>query len=359
METVWIHTPSVGEFRTVKPLLERFPEDLKLVHSFSSPRGEEFFKKNLSQQTVYKLFPPLGFKVKKLLKEQKPDYLLLVESDRYPALLGAKVERKFLINARLSDRSYRLIKFLKPLFVPKLNTFEAILCKDSETCEKFRSLGVKSSILHPCGNLKVVMKPPEGEPNITFPKEVKLFVAGSTHEGEERIVLSAFRKIKERFPKAVLVIAPRHISRSGKVLSLARELLPDAKTLLRSRVKGTFEGDILIVDTLGELLQFYKLADIAFVGGSLVKVGGHNILEPAYFGKPTLYGPFIFKFKDLEKVLKSLGLAFPVRDERELFQKAVEILENPPKAEGNLTLLSKEVLSCYLKRLPFLSTVKW
>ncbi|NPB05756.1 MAG: hypothetical protein GXO08_05205 [Aquificae bacterium] len=353
---VWVHAPSVGEFNTVRPLLELLSPEVEWFLSFSSPRAEGFLRSKLSDRRVYKLFPPVGLKVSKLLKEEKPEVLLLVEGDRYPALLGAPVEAKFFVNARLSDRSYGFLRFFRGVFVPKLNTFRKILCKDEETCERFESLGVRSEVLVPCGNLKAVLKPPEGELNLSFPEGTKVWVAGSTHPPEEREILTAFKEVLKRFPNAVLVLAPRHPTRAGEVFKLTLSFFPEGEAALRSSVSGTFKGKVLVVDTFGELLNFYRAADAAFVGGSLVKVGGHNLLEPAYFGKPVLYGPFVDKFRDLEGILRKLGLAFPVKDWRELALRVVQVFKNPPRAKGSLRDLSREVLNCYRRELPFLAT---
>jgi len=354
MLKIWFHTPSVGEFNTVKPLIEFVKsKNPNLVLSYTSPRAEEFLKKQPLVGKVYKLFPPLGFKVKKLLEEEKPDVFILVESDRYPALLTAKVERKFIVNARISERSFKFLKLFKSFYSKWFNTFEKILCKDAEDCERFRLLGVKSSILHPCGNLKIVSKPKKVEIKVNFPPEKFVIVLGSTHEGEEEIWLDAFSRIRQKIPNAVLVVAPRHIGRADRVYKLAKKKFPNLAVKRRTEIDNTFWGDILIVDTLGELLGFYKTANVCFVGGSLVKVGGHNLLEPAFFSKPTLYGPYIFKFKDLEKVLVNLGLAYKVQNETDIIQKVVGIFKNPPKVLANLENLSTRIFSCYLKELAF------
>jgi len=350
---IWFHTPSVGEFNTAKPLIEFVKNNKKhtVVLSYSSPRAEEFFKKQNSVDKIYKLFPPLGFKVKNFLKKEKPDTFILVESDRYPALLTAKVERKFIVNARISKKSFRLLKLFKFFYAKWFNTFEKILCKDEEDCKRFHLLGVKSSILHLCGNLKAVSKLGEVKKVIKFPTEKFIIVLGSTHEGEEEIWLNAFKKIRQKIPYAVLVIAPRHIGRANKVCKLAKEKFPNLIIKRRTEITDTFDGDILIVDTLGELLGFYKTANICFVGGSLVKVGGHNLLEPAFFSKPTLYGPYIFKFKDLERILENLGLAYKVKNEIDIVQTVINIFKKPPKILKNFENLSMEIFNCYIQNI--------
>ncbi len=351
MSVVWVHTPSVGEYVTAKPLLEYLKErGHRLVVTYSSPRAEEFMKKQ-SLADRYLHLPIsgllLGFSVKLFVRRYKPNVLLLVESDRYPSLLGAKVPTKLLINARLGRRSYKLLKALKGIYQPLLSRFDAIVCKDRETAERFGELGVSREKLSVCGNLKAVFKPNLKGSNISFPSHKRVLVAGSTHKGEEEIILSAFGRIKRELPDTVLVLAPRHPSRASEVYNLARKIHPNLETSLRSEAGETFKGDILVVDTLGELLHFYRLSTVSFVGGSLVPIGGHNLLEPAYFGKPVMFGTHIGKFKDLVQILEGLGLAFPVRDEKEFTQTALRLLRNPPTPKGDLISVSNRILECY------------
>jgi len=352
MAKFWVHVPSVGEYNTVKPLLEEIKStNHHLLVTYFSPRAEEFLKRQTLPDRVRKLPFPLGWKINRFLSEEKPDVFILVESDRFPALLTAKVPKKFVVNARIGEKSFKLLKVLKPLYRRWFNTFDKILCKDEETKDKFLRLGVDERKLTVCGNLKAVLRPKGVSANVEFPQGVFVFTAGSTHKGEEEIVLSAFGEFKKRFPQSVLVLAPRHIERVGEILKLLREKFPQFNTALRSKTEGLFTGDVLLVDTLGELLYFYSKSNAALVGGSFVPIGGHNILEPAYFGKPVLYGPHIEKFKDLEKLLKELGLAFPVKGKEEIVRTLTEIAKNPPVPKGDLKKISERVLGCYKKVL--------
>ena len=348
MAKFWVHVPSVGEYNTVKPLLEEIKRaNHHLLVTYFSPRAEEFLKRQTLPDRVRKLPFPLGWKINRFLSEEKPDVFILVESDRFPALLTAKVPKKLVVNARIGEKSFKLLKVLKPLYRRWFNTFDKILCKDEETTNKFLRLGVDERKLTVCGNLKAVLKPKEVNVNVTFPQGVFVFTAGSTHKGEEEIVLSAFAEFKKRFPQSVLVLAPRHIERIGEVLTLLRKKFSHFKVALRSETEGLFTGDVLLVDTLGELLYFYSKSNAALVGGSFVPIGGHNILEPAYFGKPVLYGPHIGKFKDLEKLLRELGLAFPVKGREGIFKTLIGIAENPPTPKGDLKEASEQILECY------------
>ena len=325
-----------------------------MVITYSSPRADGLMKKQHLAE-VYIRFPLWGLvtgtSVKRFLQKYGPEAFILVESDRYPALLGAKVPRKIIVNARMGDKSYKFLRILRGLYRPLLSQFDVILCKDRNTFERFLSLGVSPGRLKVCGNLKAVFKPTLKEVGITFPPDRKVITAGSTHKGEEEIVLYAFGEIKGKVPDAVLVIAPRHIERSKEVFKLAKGLFPHLSISLRSEVKGTFGGDILVVDTLGELLHFYKHSAVTFVGGSLVPVGGHNLLEPAYFGKPVMFGPHIDKFEDLVSLLEEVGLAFPVKSKEDFAKTALSLIENPPPPRGNLKAISEGVFRCYTETL--------
>jgi len=354
METVWVHIPSVGEYNTVKPLLELLKENNnRLVVTYSSPRAENFLKEQKIPDEVLHLnilSLATGYFLNNFLKSYSPQVFILVESDRYPALLSVKVERKFIVNARISGKSFKFLRIFRGFYARFFNTFDKIICKDRESCAKFRSIGVNSKILTPCGNLKAVFFPKAGSPPV-LPKGFVL-VAGSTHKGEEEILLSAFGEIKKRIPSAVLVIAPRHPQRAKEVLKIAKMKLPTFKTLLRSQVFNPhFKGDILIVDTLGELLGFYRIANVTFVGGSLVPLGGHNLLEPAYFGKPVMFGPFVEKFRDLEKLLKELGLAYPVKGVGDITATVLRIHGKGVNPKGDLKEISERILECYKREL--------
>ena len=344
-ETYWVHVPSVGEYNTARPLLELIKKrGNRLVVSFFSPRAREFLGRQNLPDEVYKLPFPFGGNIERFVKRVKPGTFILVESDRFPALLGAKVGRKFVVNARMSERSFKFLKLLRFFYKPLFNSFNLIGCKDRENCNRFANLGVEKKRLKVCGNLKVVFTPPKGKIEITLPPKAFVIVAGSTHKGEEEVWFRAFKEIKKKILNAVLIVAPRHIERGKEVFLLSKSF--GFKTALRSKTKN-LKGEVLVVDTLGELVAFYQLSHISFVGGSLVPIGGHNLLEPAYFSKPTLYGPFVDKFRDLEEILNSLGLGFKVEKERDIYETVLKLHKEGVKPKGDLKEISQKVLNCY------------
>jgi 3-deoxy-D-manno-octulosonic-acid transferase len=345
---IWVHIPSVGEFNTVKPLLERIKnENTFLVLTYFSARAEGYLKKQTLPNVVLPLPFPFGGFIKKFNLLLRPNMFILVESDRFPELLNVKAEKKILVNARISDRSFKFLKLLKPIYRKAFNSFDKILCKSQNDYEKFAKLGIRKEKLTVCGNLKAVLKTDFGNLDINFPKGVKVITAGSTHKGEEEIILKIYKKIKKKFPNTVLVLAPRHIERVEEIENLIRKYSLEYQ--LRSYLKSkTFKGDVLLVDTLGELPKFYKVSDICIVGGTFIPLGGHNILEPAYFGKPVVYGPHIWKFPDLESILQEVGLGFKT-EAGNLKEVLTELLENPPKPKKDLKEISERILDCYLR----------
>ena len=350
---IWIHTPSVGEFNTFKPLLEFLKNDETfVVLTYFSPRAEAFLKKIIPPQTVLLPLPfPFGGFIKKFNEFIKPHTFILVESDRFPELLNVRAERKILVNARISNKSFKLLKMLKPIYRSAFNTFDKIICKSNEDYEKFLKLGVKTDKLTICGNLKAVWKPSLGNINISFPKNVKIITAGSTHPGEEKIIIKTYKRLKQKIPNLVLILAPRHIERIGEIEKLLKQYKLNYS--LRSSFSSKnmlqeFREEVLLIDTLGELLSFYKVADVCIVGGTFSPIGGHNILEPAYFGKPVIYGPNIWKFKDLEDLLEEIGLGFKTSED-DLEKLLLHLLEKTVKPKRDLKEISKQILECYLR----------
>jgi len=354
---LWVHTPSVGEFNTVKPLLEKLKdENTSLVLTYFSPRASDYLKRQTLPDAVFRLPLPLSPFINRFVEGIKPDVLIIVEGDRFPALYSAPVAKKFVVNARMSERSFNFLKRLKFLFKKPLRSIDLYLCKTFEDCLRFKRLGVPEQKLKVCGNLKAV--PPKGieqiEPKILFPADSFVFTAGSTHPGEEEFLLPALDLLFKRIPGFKAVIAPRHIERAQRVMELLKNAFPEKRIYLRSEVKDgkTFEGDILVVDTLGELLSFYKASNATFVGGTVnPKVGGHNLLEPAYFGKPVLFGKYIHKVKDLAEILNSLGLGFQVVSPVDLAEKVIKLHKFETPKENPLRELGEKILNCYLESL--------
>ncbi len=331
--SVWFHCASVGEFNTALPVIKEVKKRFPVVLTYFSPRAEEYLKK---KKEFYDFLHPLPldipFLIRKFERMINPRLLIVVEREFWPSLLMFTKTKKILINAY--SKGNFLEKFLSP-------HYDLIITRTEEDKKKFESYGCKK--VKVCGNLKLVFED-MGLKNIEIPKDKKIVVAGSTHEGEEEIILKAFKNLKN----TRLIIAPRHIRRSNEVLKLAKSF--GFKVSLRTKeTKGDWE--VLIVDTLGELRSFYALSDVSIVGGTFVNIGGHNLLEPAFFKKPVIFGKYTHKVKDLEEILVRYGYGFKVENEEELTITLKKLLTEDFRPLVDLKELSERVKNCYLNEI--------
>jgi len=300
-------------------------------------------------------FIPLDFRrfVRRALKTIDPKLLILAESEFWPNLLreskrhGAKV---LLINGRISENSYKKYDNILPLAKRVLANLDLFLVQTDPDAEKLRLLGVGREKIRVAGNLKSEVHLPEFSPeeleefrlSLALSGGDRIVVAGSTRKGEEDRLLAAFRKARDKRPDLRLIIAPRHIERAGEIEKISQGL--GLRAILRTKPVPAGGWDVLILDTFGELARFYALSDAAFVGGSLVEWGGHNILEPAYYGKPVYFGPHMKNFAGLADAFLKGGAARIVRtdaDLEEMFLLADEgmLLESGAKAASVLASL--------------------
>ncbi|MFN3976437.1 MAG: 3-deoxy-D-manno-octulosonic acid transferase [Aquificaceae bacterium] len=333
---LWVHTASVGEFNTIKPLLKRLYPKYEIVVTYFSFRARDYLKAQEGKAYFHKLYrlpidlPPFVISFERKIK---PIALLIMERELWPSLLTFTKASKVWLNAYA--KGGLLERCLS-------KSFSLIITRDELSAERFKGYGCKRVL--PCGNLKFVLEDPK--PVSLKVNASKLIVAGSTHQGEEAIIKKAFDLLRKDFKDLRLIVAPRHIKRAKEVAAV----FEGYKVSFRSSQE---EGwDVLVLDSLGELFSLYAYADAAVVGGTFVPVGGHNLLEPAYFGKPVLYGPYTHKVKDLKAFLEEVALGFPVKDERELYIRLKELFFSKPSKEPfSLKELSQRTLECYLSAL--------
>ncbi|MBW6520693.1 MAG: hypothetical protein K0A99_06725 [Desulfoarculaceae bacterium] len=330
--TIWVHGLSVGEVTSALPLVSglrnHFP-DAFLVFSASTSSGARVAEQLLADHTdllipfPLDILPVTTFFVKLI----KPDLFILVETDFWPNILSCLQRNNvqiMLVNGRISHKSiasYRRFPFFfKPLFLAFRH-----LCMQTETDRvNMIDLGVPEDRVHNLGNLKfdtplVTASTASPEPPMELPDNSRLLIAGSTHKGEEEIILSTYVRLRTVFPDLFLMIAPRDISRGKEIQELAA-----AKGITGTcRSAGRQSNQrLLILDTIGELAGCYRFADIAFVGGSLRRRGGHNPIEPAVMGAPVLFGPHMEDFAEVSQDLLTAGGAKRVGGEESLFQAA-------------------------------------
>ncbi|MGQ9499472.1 MAG: 3-deoxy-D-manno-octulosonic acid transferase [Dissulfurimicrobium sp.] len=330
---IWVHALSLGEANAavpfVKMVAKRWPK-AGIICSASTKTGLTAIKNALTG-TAHTIMPmpfdllPL---VARVIRRLSPDCLVLVETDLWPNLIWA-LRRKgipvLLINGSISSRAQKRLKLLGKAFTNLIYGGLSHIAMQSEMdCLRLLELGLPKDRVIAAGNIKYDIKCEKTTDAIgssdkkswawmSRPNEDgAVFVAGSTHKGEEAVILPTFKTLKKEFPALKLVIAPRNPTRGKEIAAMAKKLGLIANK--RSAGFGLEEADILILDTLGELKGYYLAADIAFVGGSLVNAGGHNILEPAACGTPVIFGPNIESFRYAADELLSDGAGLCVRD---------------------------------------------
>jgi len=356
---VWIHGVSVGEILGARSLVSAFLSahpDWEIVLSTTTKAGFEVARKNYPDHFL--LYFPLDFSwvCRSVLRKVRPSLVLLMELEIWPnfirELKNAAVP-VMLINGRLSEKSYRLHKRFWKLLQ---GTYRRIdyFCVQSETyAERLRDLGVPDSKIEVTGSMKydtVAKEAPISSENLrrTFglSSEDKVWVAGSTHRGEEEVLLRAYAEAKREFPELRFILVPRHPERSSEVEKLARSLGQSCIRRSAIRLGAKPSGEVILVDTLGELAHIYSAADVVFVGGSLVPHGGQNMLEPAAFGKAVFFGPHTDNFRDSVEMLLSKEAAKVVQSPQEVLPTLLRLLSDS-NLRSELGRRAREaILSC-------------
>lgn len=339
--TIWVHAVSVGEVQASQPLvaeLRRRHPGHRILMTTVTPTGAARARLLFGDQVRHRYVPlDLPGAVKRFFDRVQPKLAMILETELWPNLYGECGRRGVplvLASARISPRSVGKYRRLVPLFRKTLSHGIVIASQSESDAERFRSIGAAPGRTHATGNIKFDFQPPEGIEELGRRWRERnaqgrpVWVAGSTHEGEEAVVLDAHRRVLEKFPDALLVLVPRHPQRFESV----RELL--AKRGERSANRSTGAAiapatSVLLGDTMGELMTFYAAADVAFVAGSLVPVGGHNLLEPASVGRPVLTGPHNFNGEEIAQLLMDAGAAIIVSDTEQLAHAVTNLFGDP------------------------------
>ncbi len=326
----WIHAVSVGEAATAVPLVEaitrRWPQ-LGIVMTTVTPTGARIVADRLAGRAVHRYFPiDLPGPVRRALDAVNPRFFLCMETELWPNLLRALAARgvpSMIANGRISDRSFRRYRLVRFFTARMLAHVRVLAMQSEEDARRIIALGARPERVVVTGNIKSDLIPPEGGGDALWQRLLGLadgepvWVAGSTHRGEEAIVLDVYLHLRARMPTLTLVLAPRHPERVAEVERLVRErrLQPVRRSELP---KSQARGAVIIVDTVGELAQIYRVASVVFVGGSLAPTGGHNMLEPALLRKPVLFGPHTTNFRESAELLLEAEGALVARDGAEL-----------------------------------------
>jgi 3-deoxy-D-manno-octulosonic-acid transferase len=339
---IWFHALSVGEVSSAQSLVRavrvRYPA-ATIILTTTTRAGEVFARQKLGASVD--LFLPFPFdlppSVSRFIDRLDPDLFILVETDFWPNFMAAlrkKAIPALLVNGRISRRSFALYRRLPWLFRPLFASFARLAMQTAVDVQRMAALGVEAVKVGAHGNLKYdaagPMSPGEISPSrdkYFLPAGTPLWVAGSTHIGEEELILRVYKRLLYLVPDLCLVIAPRQVERGGELLGLAAA--QGLAASIRSNGRGAGKEQILILDTLGELAAVYAFCDFAFIGGSLVAQGGHNPLEPAAFGRPVLFGPHMEDFGEVAANLCDCGGGRTVGSEEEVFQAARAWLLDP------------------------------
>lgn len=347
-ESIWIHAVSVGEVLTARALLqalrERYPR-LRIFLSTTTVTGHQVARNNLQYIDEVFYFPfDFAFIVRRTLRLVKPRIFIMMETELWPNLLRACGEagvRTLLVNGRISSRSYPRYTLARPFFRHVLAHIDRFCMQTEESARRIIDIGADPARVTVTGSLKFDSLERPGSTAAAdrgrnrvlryfrISPDRPVLIAASTLKGEEEPVLEAFQRLRATRPTALLIIAPRKPERFDDVERLARRTGFDVARRSELRVDAEPRHDIVVLDTIGELAQLFQVATVVFVGGSLVDAGGHNILEPAVFGKPILFGPYMQNFAEIALTFVDNGAAVQVNGGTELERVLLELLADP------------------------------
>jgi 3-deoxy-D-manno-octulosonic-acid transferase len=345
-ESIWLHAVSVGEVLTARALIaelrERYPR-LRLFLSTTTMTGQQVARSHVQHVDAVFFLPfDLPFIVRRTLRIVRPRLFIMMETELWPNLLRAcrsRGIRTVLVNGRISSRSYPRYRFARPFFRRVLGDLDLACMQSDESARRLIDVGIDPAKIVMTGSLKFDSLETPGSMGgrgrervlryFRVRDERPVVIAASTLKGEEGPVLTAFRQVKRTRPEALLILAPRRPERFDEVADLvAGEGFSVAR---RSELPVDAEprADVVLLDTFGELAALFQVATAVFVGGSLVDAGGHNILEPAVFGKAILFGPHMQNFAEIARAFLDNGAAEEVSTEADLSEALVGLLNDP------------------------------
>lgn len=347
---LWFHAASVGEVQGVLPIIARLhasQPECPIVLSTFTPAGKRTAQRLVPEaQRIFVLPLDLPWLMRRLMQDLQPRMLLIQETELWPNLLRAAAQQQapvVLVNGRLSPRSLRHYGWVRPFMRRVLAHVTRFLVQSEAGAAGFRQLGAEAARVQVTGNtnidralLQAAQQPPVSA-LAPLAQGRRLLVAGSTHEGEEAIVLTAYRQVYPQAPDLLLVLAPRHLERAEAVVRQGQA--HGCQVLRRSQWQpetpvALTQPTVLVLDTMGELAALYSLCTVAFVGGSLVPIGGHNALEPAVFAKPIVFGPHMFHFPELATLLLQAGGAVQVNGAAALSAALTTLCEAPEQGSA-------------------------
>ncbi len=335
---IWIHCLSLGELNASKALIHTLKEKhpkWEIILSASTKSGLNELRRCYSKKkNIFICTLPFDFipVVKRYVDFLKPDCFLLVETDIWPNLLWHLKSLNiptFLINGSISKRSSKRLSRVPNLSTFLYGPFTGIFMQSQDDKKRLLDTGLRHEKIEVYGNIKfdltlnapTLQKKEQLLKRTGFPKDSIILIAGSTHEPEEKTMLKVFFKLKVKHENLGLIIAPRDVERYPDILKECKKLGLETRVRTNSISNSSRTTDVFLLNTLGELLSFYSISHIAFVGGSLVPIGGHNILEPAFFKIPVLFGPHMESFLEVARKFSKDGGGFWVKNQEDLFER--------------------------------------
>ncbi|EKD70008.1 MAG: hypothetical protein ACD_46C00676G0004 [uncultured bacterium] len=352
--SIWVHTVSVGEIIAAIPLIKALQQQypaLPIIVTTMTPTGSARVKSEFGNSVTHVYLPyDLSGAVDRFLRAFRPIIAIILETEMWPNLLAACEKQNIpvcLMNARLSEKSARGYRLIAPLTRQMLQQMTMIAAQAAADAARFIHLGAAKERVSVTGNIKFDLTLPNNLAEQSavlreqLGKEKFIWIAASTHSGEEEIILAAHKKIRVQHPESLLILVPRHIDRFDAVAKLCeREFLLKRRSLAQVCDDQT---SVYLADTMGELPLMYAVSDVAFVGGSLIPHGGHNILEPAALAKPIITGPHLFNFADINHLFVDADAFIKVNDNVSLAAAIILLIKNID-ARNELGLRALEVI---------------
>jgi 3-deoxy-D-manno-octulosonic-acid transferase len=337
-QAIWVHAVSVGEVLAVAGLVQELKGDLRshVFVSTTTDTGQALARKRFGDENVFYFPMDFGFAIRPYLRALRPRIVVIAETEFWPnfiRLVRASGARIAVVNARISDRSWPRYRRFRGLLRKVLAKIDLFLAQTGEDAARLENIGAGAHRVRVVGNLKFDIPVPAAPAVVASLRNSivrngsgPVLVCGSTVEGEEPVLLKAFENVLVQHPRAMMILAPRHPERFGAVAALLAEM--SIRFWRRTVWKGeSLSGGVLLLDTIGELSALYALADVAFVGGSLVPRGGHNIIEPAQHGVATVTGTHTENFRDIVCLLQSRD-AIRIAGPSDLPLVLIELLNN-------------------------------
>ena len=332
-KVIMYHGVSVGEVIALENLIKKTKEtfpDHKIVVTTGTKTGQEIAHKKYENVADFITYFPfdITFCVNNFLDKINPSVVLIAETELWPTFAVYCHKRNiplFVINGRISDSTFKSYKFLKGFFKELFKNYTEILTQSEDDCNKFIQIGAPKEKTKVMKNLKFDVKRVDSDIEIGKGNS-RIIIAGSTHKGEDEIVLNSFANLKSKFSDIKLLLAPRHLTRLSEVKNLVEKT--NLKYGQRSQNATFQDNDIIILDTMGELSKMYQICDFAFIGGSFNKTGGHNPLEAIVYNKPAITGPSIHNFRDIYWILSKTKAGKIVKTPKELIKYMEKLLSD-------------------------------